>query len=215
MYWHSTDGVLLPCFNALPDIFVIMKCSVLASSAVFFSYSERWQFMFITLTHYNNKESACRIICMLCQQTSSKRWFANIYMTSYCDVINSVYPATMNTIRHCSIPEFSREAYNGAVALGTTRPLHVTGLETWVRVILWNIQKMIDKSGSFTHKNELFCFSNGWLILVQFFCFGDVSWWRYARFSGSSVPPNTEIELSLCFSLRVQRRTMHWTHCHV
>ena len=29
-------------------------------------------------------------------------------MTSYCDVTISVYPVTMNTIRHCSIQEFGR-----------------------------------------------------------------------------------------------------------
>jgi len=27
--WRSTECVLLPCFNALPDIFVVMNCSVL------------------------------------------------------------------------------------------------------------------------------------------------------------------------------------------
>jgi len=29
-------------------------------------------------------------------------------MTSYCDVINIVYPVTMTSIRHCSILEFGR-----------------------------------------------------------------------------------------------------------
>ena len=43
--------------------------------------------------------------CMLCQQTSLKRWFANVTMTSYCYVTNSVYSVTMTTIRHCSIIE--------------------------------------------------------------------------------------------------------------
>ena len=64
--------------------------------------------MFITVTHCatTNKESACRIICMLCQQTLSNRWFANVNMTSYCGVTNSVYWVTMTTIRHCSILEF-------------------------------------------------------------------------------------------------------------
>jgi len=31
---------------------------------------------------------------MLCQQTSPKRLFANVNMTSYCDVTNTAYPVT-------------------------------------------------------------------------------------------------------------------------
>jgi len=67
--------------------------------------------MFITVTHCSttSKEGVCRIVCMLCQQTLPKLWFANVNMTSYCDVTNSVYPVTMTTIRHCSILEFGRE----------------------------------------------------------------------------------------------------------
>ena len=65
-------------------------------------------------------------ICMLCQQTSPKHWFANVNMTSYCDVTNSVYPITKTTIRHCSILEIGRGASNQAVAPGITRPLHAT-----------------------------------------------------------------------------------------
>ena len=42
----------------------------------------------------------------LCQHSSPKYWFANVNMTSYCDVTNIVYPVTMTTIRHCSILEF-------------------------------------------------------------------------------------------------------------
>jgi len=48
-------------------------------------------------------------------------------MTLYCDVTNSVYPATMTTIRHCSILKFGTGAYNQAVAPSITRPLHATG----------------------------------------------------------------------------------------
>jgi len=67
--------------------------------------------MFITVTHSatTRKESACRIICRLCQQTSPNRWFANASMTSYYDVANSAHPVTMNTICCCSILEFGRE----------------------------------------------------------------------------------------------------------
>jgi len=70
-------------------------------------------------------------ICALCQQTSPKYWFANVNMTSYCDVKNSVYPITMTTTRHCSILEFGRGASNQAVAPDITRPLHATELDTW------------------------------------------------------------------------------------
>jgi len=51
---------------------------------------------------------------------------ANVNVTSYYDVINSVYPVTMTTIRLCSILEFSWGASNQAVAPGITRPLHAT-----------------------------------------------------------------------------------------
>jgi len=40
--WCSTECVLLPCFNALPDIFAVMNCSVLALSAVFCSCLVTW-----------------------------------------------------------------------------------------------------------------------------------------------------------------------------
>ena len=63
---------------------------------------------------------------LLCQQTSPKRWFANVYMTSYCDATNSVYAVTMATIRHRSMREFGKGAYNQEVAPGITRPLHAT-----------------------------------------------------------------------------------------
>jgi len=61
---------------------------------------------------------------MLYQQTSPKRWFANVNMTSYCDVTSSVYAVTITTIRHCSMREFGKGAYNQEVAQGITRPLH-------------------------------------------------------------------------------------------
>jgi len=47
-------------------------------------------------------------ICMLCQQTSPKRWSGNVNMASYSDATNNVYPVTMITIRHCSILGFGR-----------------------------------------------------------------------------------------------------------
>jgi len=63
---------------------------------------------------------------MLCQQTSPKRWFANVNMTSYRVVTSDVYAVTMTTIRHCSMREFGKGAYNQEVAPGITRPLHAT-----------------------------------------------------------------------------------------
>jgi len=41
----------------------------------------------------------------------------------------TVYPVTMTNIRHCSILELGRVAYNQAVAPVITRPLHATELE--------------------------------------------------------------------------------------
>jgi len=57
--------------------------------------------MFITVIHdiTKGKESAGSIICMLCQQTSPKRWFANVNMRSYCDVRNIGYPRSGQSVR--------------------------------------------------------------------------------------------------------------------
>jgi len=76
---------------------------------------------------------------MLCQQTSPKRWFANVNMTSYSDVTDNVYPVIMINIRHCSILKFGTGAYNYAVAPGITRPLHATE---------WRSLKMSKRSAS-------------------------------------------------------------------
>jgi len=35
---------------------------------------------------------------LFCQQTSPKRWFGNMYMTSNCDVTNSAHQIKMTTI---------------------------------------------------------------------------------------------------------------------
>jgi len=77
--------------------------------------------MFIPVIHCTTttKESACRIICRLRQQTSPKRWFANANMTSYYDVENNVYPVTMTTIPCCSILEFGR-----GHTIKSSRPAH-------------------------------------------------------------------------------------------
>ena len=74
--FYTSDYLLVldPCFNVLADIFVVMNCSVVALSAVFCFGLLTWSadtFKFITVTYCTttSKESACRIICMLCQQT--------------------------------------------------------------------------------------------------------------------------------------------------
>ena len=59
---HSTECVLLPCFNALLDIFAVMNCSVLALSAMFCSSLLSWS---ASVTHCTIKQSACRIICVV------------------------------------------------------------------------------------------------------------------------------------------------------
>jgi len=63
---------------------------------------------------------------MLCQQTA-KTLVANLNMTSYCDVTNSVYPVTMTTIHHCSILEFGKRhtiKQSSWASLGLCTPLH-------------------------------------------------------------------------------------------
>jgi len=113
-----------------------MYCSVVALIAVFCSGHLTWSadnFMFIRVTHCTttSKKGASKIICKLCQQTSPKRWFANLNMMSPCDVTDSVYPVTTTTICHCLILEFGRGTYNQAVAPGITRPLHATEVWPW------------------------------------------------------------------------------------
>ena len=66
--------------------------------------------------------------CTLCQQTSPKRWFANVNMTSYCNVTKIVQLVKMTTIRHCWILKFGRGTSNQAVAPGITRLLHAIDL---------------------------------------------------------------------------------------
>jgi len=99
---------------------------------------------------------------MFCQQTSPKRWFTNMNMTSYCDVTNSVYPETMTTVRHCAILEFGMGAYNQAVAPGITRPLHCTDSEAAVA------NHYIESSGvTATTPLELVCASTVYPLLAK------------------------------------------------
>ena len=92
-----------PCFNTLPDIFAVMNCSVLALSAVFCSGLLTWNAYIIiyvlTVTHCTttSNESACKMICMLCQKTSPKRWLANVNM---CHIVTSQTSYISNNDHH-------------------------------------------------------------------------------------------------------------------
>jgi len=48
--------------------------------------------------------SGCRKMCILCQQTSPKRWYGNMTMTSNCDVTSSACQIKMTTICHWMKP---------------------------------------------------------------------------------------------------------------
>ena len=51
-----------------------------------------------------NKGSECRRIYLLCQQTSTKRWFEKMNMTSNCDVTKSAHQIQMKIICHWMKP---------------------------------------------------------------------------------------------------------------
>ena len=56
--WRSTECVLLlPCFNALTDIFAVINCCLRIPLIIYVHYSDKLQ---PTTT---SKESVCRIIC--------------------------------------------------------------------------------------------------------------------------------------------------------
>jgi len=51
-------------------------------------------------------------MCILCQQTSPKRWIGNMQMTSNCEVANSAHQIQMATIRHWTkTPPWKFSAY--------------------------------------------------------------------------------------------------------
>ena len=54
-------------------------------------------------------------ICILCQKTSSKRWFGNMNMTSNCDVTNSGHQMQMTTTCHWMTPPWEFSAYATAL----------------------------------------------------------------------------------------------------
>ena len=100
---RSDECVLLPCLNARPDIFAIMNCSVLASSIFSFDILT-WSAESLYSVQWHIRGSACRKICLWCQQPSPKRWFGNMNTTSYCDGTNSAPRIQMTTICHWMKP---------------------------------------------------------------------------------------------------------------
>ena len=114
MLWHRDECASLPCFNAKPDIFAVLNCcivalSVFSSDIVTWSadslYSVQWHIRRVRMEEY---------AYIWCQQTLPKRWFANMNITSNCDVTNSPYqiqippyatewnpPMKIFCVRHC------------------------------------------------------------------------------------------------------------------
>jgi len=111
--WRNAECVLLPCFNVQPDIFAVMNCCAVALSMfssdiitwstdiVYIQSGISWKgvsrYTCIQCNDAWNKESTCRRICILCQQTSPKRWFGNMNMTSNCGVTNNAHQIKITT----------------------------------------------------------------------------------------------------------------------
>jgi len=168
---RSVECVLLGFFDAQPYIFAVVNCVDVAlsvfysavltscrivlqlrtaltalSATVFCSglltWLERWFYVLIVVTHCStSKESACRMIGMLCEQTSPKLCFAKASMTSYCDVTNSAYPVTLCNIRDCSILEFDRRASNQAVTPGINH--HTSARHCSTAVPIYNVSSKL------------------------------------------------------------------------
>jgi len=102
LLWGRDECVSLPCFNAQPDISVVMNCCVVAFS-LFSSDSLIWSADSLYSVHMTHEVRGVDVekYALLCQQTSPKRWFGNMEMTSNCDVTNSTpntndYHMTLN-----------------------------------------------------------------------------------------------------------------------
>ena len=117
LVWRSDECVLLPCFNAQPDIFAVMNCCVVALS-LFSSDSLTWSAENLYSVQWN-KGSGCRKIWILCRQTSPKRWFRNMEMLSNCDVTNSAHQIQMTTIWPWTKPPWKFSAYATGLGLET------------------------------------------------------------------------------------------------
>ena len=77
------------------------------SAASFCRYQLLWRSNHWVLLPCFNTQSdifACRRICLLCQQTSPKRWMGNVKMASDCEVTKSAYQVQMTTICHWMKP---------------------------------------------------------------------------------------------------------------
>ena len=104
LLWRSDECVLLPCFNAQPNIFTVMNCYVVGW-VYFCPISQLGALIvYIQCNDTQNKGNGCRRICILCQQTLPKRWFGNMNMLSNCDVTNSAHQKQMTTICHWMNP---------------------------------------------------------------------------------------------------------------
>jgi len=85
----------------------------------------------IVYIHCNDiqmKGSACRRICILCQQISRKRWFGKM-KSSNCDVTNSTHQIQMTTLCHWMKPPWKFSAYATATTIETLCICDRTSLE--------------------------------------------------------------------------------------
>jgi len=98
LIWGINECVVLPYFNAPPDIFVVTNCCIVALGVVSYDsvtwianslYSVQW--------HTKQGEWMYRKMCMFCQETSPKHWFGNRTMTSNCDVTKTAHQIQMTT----------------------------------------------------------------------------------------------------------------------
>jgi len=78
--------------------FAVVTCSDVVMSVL---YSLGVLIVYIQCNDTQNTESVCRRICIMCQQTSPKRWFGNLNITSNCDVTNSAHQMQITTTCHC------------------------------------------------------------------------------------------------------------------
>ena len=84
--------------------FAVMNCFVVALSYFPPLFKLGALKVYIQCNATLNKGSACRRICLLCQQTSPKRWIGNMNMTSNCDVTKSAHQVQMTNICHWMNP---------------------------------------------------------------------------------------------------------------
>ena len=85
LLWHVDDGVLLPCFNAQPDIVAVMNCCVLGLS-LFSSDSLAWSAdIFSAMTHKIREvdvEKYAYYVNKLRQNVGLEKWLWRQIVTS-------------------------------------------------------------------------------------------------------------------------------------